>query len=75
MPMCRLTSQMKPNIAQMIVEVNSRVGSATQGGRFIRTPTLVARVSSQVIRRVRCRTPIHNNAAVTIPVATETPMI
>ena len=66
---------MKPNIAQMMVEVNSNVGSATQGGRFIFTPTLLASVSSQVIRRVRCRMPIHNSPAVMMPVAIETPMI
>ena len=32
MPMCRLTSQMKPNSAVMIVVMNSAMGSATHGG-------------------------------------------
>ena len=34
LPMCRLTSQMKPNSAQMIVAMNSASGTATHGGRL-----------------------------------------
>lgn len=59
----------------MIVEVNSSVGRATQAGRFILAPTLSPRLPSQVIRRVRCRMPIHSSPAVMMAVAIEIPMI
>lgn len=51
LPMCRLTSQMKPNSAATIVVTNRQIWSATQGGRLNLLPTLSARLCSQVIRR------------------------
>ena len=53
--MCRLTSQMKPNKAQMIVPMNNAIGSATHGGRLNLRPVHSAKLLTQVILRARCR--------------------
>ena len=53
--MCRLTSQMKPNSAQMSVAMNSAIGTATHGGRLNLRPAYSATLLTQVILRARCR--------------------
>ena len=42
--MCRLTSQMNPNSAQMSVAMNNAIGSATHGGRLNLRPAYSARL-------------------------------
>lgn len=54
MPMCRLTSQMKPNSAQISVAENSMMLSATHGGRLNLFPPRSAMFFNQVMRLVRC---------------------
>ena len=46
---------MKPNSAQMIVAMNSAIGSATHGGRLKLRPVHSAKLLTQVIFRARCR--------------------
>ena len=66
---------MKPNSAQMIDDVNSATGRATQDGRLNRRPVQSARLVSHVILWLRCIHPIHNKIAATIPPATVSAMI
>ena len=50
MPMCRLTSQMNPNNAQMMDVVNIGTGKATQDGRLNLTPIQSAQRAGQLKR-------------------------
>src|SRR6201993_5567577 len=72
--MCQLTSQMKPNRAQMIDVVNTRIVSATHDGRLNFCPNCSATVFNQVIRWVRCAQPTHSITALMIIAAIERPM-
>ena len=65
---------MKPNSAQMIVVMNSAMGSATHGGRLNLRPAHSARLFSQVMRRWRCRYPIHSSPAVTTNATADIPI-
>lgn len=72
--MCQLTSQMKPNRAQMIDVVNTATGRATHAGRLNFVPIFSATVVSHEIRWVRCAQPTYSmNAPMTIA-AIESPI-
>src|SRR6202044_2401431 len=61
--MCQLTSQMKPNSAQMIDVVNTKTGSATHDGGSNFAPSQSATLVDHVIRRVRCAQPTYSITA------------
>src|ERR1700722_3441089 len=61
--MCQLTSQMKPNSAQMIDVVNTKTGSATHAGRSHFPPSHSATLVNHVIRWVRCAQPTYSITA------------
>src|ERR1044072_3992908 len=69
--MCRLTSQMNPNSAQINVAMNSAIGSATHGGRLNLRPAHSGGLLSHVMRRCRCRYPSHSSPAVTTSATTD----
>jgi hypothetical protein len=65
---------MKPNNAQMIDEVYTRIGSATHDGRLNFTPNQSANFSSQLIRCVRCAYPMPSMISDITAAATESPI-
>src|ERR1700727_585444 len=61
--MCQLTSQMKPNSAQMIDVVNTKTGAAPHDGRSTFAPSHSAMLVNHVIRCVRCAQPTYSITA------------
>ncbi len=72
--MCQLTSQMKPNSAQMIDVVKISTGRATQLGRWNFSPILSAMRVSHWMRWVRCAWPTHSISSVITTAASESPI-